>query len=82
MSSIKQIKKERKIKYIVSIVSVLSIIIVILQNTDSFFNTNIYSFFDSIFTYCFLPVVLLLICVIGIISDNKAIKYYEIKQQE
>ncbi|HDV6578226.1 TPA: hypothetical protein RJS70_000498 [Campylobacter lari] len=80
MSSIEQIKMERKVKYMACVISLI-VVGIMLQKIDSYSNITIYNF-GIIFTYILLPVIVLIICIIGIISDNKAIKHYENNQQE
>ncbi|EAH8851053.1 hypothetical protein CDJ58_03800 [Campylobacter lari] len=65
-----QIKKERKIKYTACVISLI-VIGVILWKTENY--SNLFIIFGNILV----PIVFLTIFVIGIISDNKAIRYYE-----
>ncbi|EAI7269777.1 hypothetical protein B0619_07335 [Campylobacter lari] len=65
-----QIKKERKIKYMACLVSLI-VIGIILWGTENY--SNLFIILENIFV----PMLLFVIFVIGIISDNKAIRYYE-----
>ncbi|EAL2460472.1 hypothetical protein YZ31_07545 [Campylobacter lari] len=69
-----RIKNERKIKYIICLISLIIIGIILWKIED-------YSLM-VIFERAFIPILFFVIVVIGIMGDNKAIKYYENNQQE
>lgn len=75
MSSIEQIKMERKIKYMACVISLI-VIGIILWKTENYSNLSI------IFGNILVPIIFLTIFVIGIISDNKAIKLISRKKYD